>query len=62
MTTNGSGHDAQVHRAEGVVSVHADCTIAEARIKMDERAQLLDCTLRDLAAGIVGHRIWFSAH
>jgi hypothetical protein len=59
MTTNGSGYDAQVHQAEGVVSVQADCTMAEARVKMNERAKLLDCTLHDLAQGVVAHRIWF---
>jgi len=59
MAMNGSGYDAQVHQAEGVVSVQANCTMAEARIKMNERAKLLDCTLHDLARGVVAHRIWF---
>ena len=61
MSTNGSSYDPQVHQAEGVVSVQADCTLAEARVKMNERAEFLHCSLHDLARGIVAHRIWFRA-
>ena len=52
-------HSAQLHQAEGIVSVQADCTTDEAFIKISERAKALGLTLEDTAAEVLSHRIWF---
>ena len=59
MSTNRPGYSSQVSQAERTVSVQADCTLDEALAKMRERAELLDRTLEDIAAGVLSHRIWF---
>ena len=61
VTTNGSGlnHSARVYQAQGIVSVQADCAMDEALRLMKLRAHDIDRTLDEIAAGVVGHRIWF---
>jgi hypothetical protein len=59
MHGNGRHFSALVQQAEGMVSVQAGCTVTEARVKLDERAKVLGRTLEDVAAKVVGRRIWF---
>lgn len=61
MSTNGHEmhSNAQVQQAETMVSVQAHCTLAEARLKLNERAKLLRRTPDDVAAKVVGRRISF---
>ena len=60
MNTNWSGREysAQVHQAQGVVSVQAGCGMDEALRRIIERAQRLGLTLHDTAIDVLDHRIW----
>jgi hypothetical protein len=60
VVTTGSRWQAnQVDRAQGIVSVQADCTTDDALRKMTDRARLIGQTLEEIARAIIGHRIWF---
>jgi hypothetical protein len=58
---NGShpSYSAHVRQAQGVVSVQADCTMAEALILMERRSRELNVPLEELAVDVIAHRVWF---
>jgi len=47
-------------QAQGRVSVQANCTIDEALVLMQERAEETTHTLDEIAEAVGQHRIWFS--
>jgi hypothetical protein len=47
-------------QAQGRVSVQANCTMAEALVLMQERADATTHTLDEIAEAVGQHRIWFS--
>jgi len=47
-------------QAQGRVSVQANCTMAEALVLMQERADETKHTLDEIADAVGQHRIWFS--
>ena len=50
---------ASVSQAAGMVSVQAECTVAEALVLMKDRAQVTGMQLLDVAAETLEHRIRF---
>jgi len=49
----------RVAQAQGMISVQASCTVAEALDMMNDRAQVQHKTLADIADGVVDRRIRF---
>jgi AmiR/NasT family two-component response regulator len=47
-------------QAQGRVSVQANCTVAEALVLMQQRAEDTKHTLDEIAEAVGRHRIWFS--
>ena len=47
-------------QAQGRVSVQADCTVAEALVLMQQRAEETRHTLDEIADAVGQHRMWFS--
>jgi AmiR/NasT family two-component response regulator len=47
-------------QAQGRVSVQANCTMAEALVLMQQRADATRHTLDEIAEAVGQHRIWFS--
>jgi hypothetical protein len=47
-------------QAQGRVSVQANCTIAEALVLMQQRADDTKHTLDEIADAVGQHRMWFS--
>ena len=58
MPTAGEMSD-QVAQASGMVSVQAECTIADALVMMKERALVSQQTLRQIADAVVDRQIRF---
>jgi AmiR/NasT family two-component response regulator len=52
-------HSYTVYQAQGMVTVQAGCTFAEAFTLMNERAQVQQMTVEEVAEGIVERRIRF---
>jgi len=50
----------QLVRAQGRVSVQADCSLDEALQLMQERAVQTEHTLDEIADAVGKHRIWFN--
>ena len=49
----------KVAQAQGIISVQASCTVADAPVMMTERAQVHHQTLADVADAVVARRIRF---
>jgi len=49
----------KVAQAQGMISVQASCTVAEALVMMNERALVQHQTLAGIAEGVVYRRIRF---
>jgi hypothetical protein len=49
----------RVAQAQGMVSVQAACTVAEALVMMQERARVQHQSLGDIADGVLERRIRF---
>ena len=61
MAANGTPiyHSARVTRASGMVSVQAGCSFDEAVTLMRARAEQTNCTLEEIAAGVLDRSIDF---
>jgi hypothetical protein len=51
----------RVDQASGMVSIQAHCSFAEAVVLMRKRAEQTDCTVEDVAGGVLDHTIRFGA-
>jgi AmiR/NasT family two-component response regulator len=56
---HGLEHSYTVYQAQGMVTVQADCTFAEAFVIMSERAQVHGLTIEEIAEAVVDRRIRF---
>ena len=52
-------HTRTVRRAAGMVSVQAACSLDEAVVLMDERAQVIGQSREAIATAVVERLIWF---
>jgi len=52
-------HDPKVSQASGMVSVQAECTVAEALVLMKERAQVTGVSLTEIANATLERDIRF---
>jgi len=60
VSSNGTPlENARVLQASGLVSVQAACTVDEAVVLMQARAEQTNCTLGEIAAGVINHSIRF---
>jgi hypothetical protein len=55
------GYDLRVLQASGMVSVQAECTVAEALTRMNSRAEATDQTMERLADAILDRSLQFRA-
>jgi hypothetical protein len=56
---NGSGQSARVSNAQGMVSVQARCTVAEALVLLTDRAQVAHRSLEEIAVAVVAGDLRF---
>ncbi len=61
MQKNEESQSDHVAQATGMVSVQADCTVVEAFRMMEERADLIDLTMEEVADSVLDRRLRFSA-
>jgi hypothetical protein len=57
--TSGALHDPQVNQAAGMISVQADCTLAEAIVLLQNRALVSGQSVHEIALETVERRIRF---
>jgi AmiR/NasT family two-component response regulator len=56
---NGSPFSAELHQAQGMVSVQAGCTMDEALELLRDRAMVEGLSLKAIAAGVIDRTIRF---
>ena len=57
---NGETQSDRVAQASGMVSVQAECSVDEAFVMIEERAQVFDLTTEEVAASVVDRQFRFS--
>ena len=61
MIENDGTQSYHVAQASGMVSVQAHCTVVEAFTKIEERAELIDLTMEEVADSVLDRRYRFSS-
>jgi hypothetical protein len=62
MIEHGGAHNYHVAQASGMVSVQAHCTVVEAFTKIEERAELIDLTVEEVADSVLHRQFRFSSN
>jgi hypothetical protein len=52
-------HSVGISQATGMISAQSDCSVTTAGVLMHRRAELIGCTLGDVATAVLGLRMRF---
>ena len=62
MIDTGGAQSYHVAQASGMVSVQAHCAVIEAFTKIEERAELIDLTVEEVADSVLDRQFRFSSN